>query len=64
MNDDKLYLSNSGVMDVFYKQLVKPMKDSIIPFKWKRAFDPCQPIYINVPAYTVYSKDNRGLINN
>ena len=64
MNDDKRYLSNSGVMDEFYKQLAKPMKDCIIPFKWTRAIDPCQPIYINGPAYTVYRKNDRGLITN
>jgi hypothetical protein len=51
-------------MDVFYKQLAKPMKNYIIPFELKRAFDPCQPIYINGPAYTVYSKNYRGLIRN
>ena len=61
MNDGKLYLSNSMVMDSLYNNIIKPMNDYIIPIELDRSLDICQQIYINGPAHTVYNTDNRGL---
>jgi hypothetical protein len=61
MNDGKLYLSNYMMIDSLYANIVKPMKDYIIPFELERSLNTCQHIYINGPAHTVHNKDHRGL---
>ena len=61
MKDDKLYLSNSMMMEILHKQLTKPMKDFIIPVKMDRSLDTWQEIYIKGPAHTFHNKNNEGL---
>ena len=60
MNDEKLYLSNYMMIDSLYTNIVKPMKDSIIPFELERSLDTCQQIYVNGSSHTVHNKDHRG----
>jgi hypothetical protein len=56
MNDDKRYLSNSKIKDLFYEQHVKAFRE-FDPFP-----PPCQQIEINGPANTIYQIDSVGNI--
>ena len=57
MNDDKLYFSNSVIMDSLQKH---PFK---IPKPLDRIFDSSPKRDRNGPAYTMLNKDHRGLTN-
>ena len=54
INDDKLYLSNSMIMNSFCKRLVKSL-DNCIPFLFS---DTCPKKNINGPAHSVHGKDH------
>ena len=58
MNEDKLYLVSSKLMDILYEPLVKTLKTSILV-----DFQACifhdQKNDRNGPAYAIHNKDNR-----
>ena len=60
MNDDKLYLSNSKIMDLRYEPLIKPMIGHI-QIHGYRIVGACPKIDRNGPAHTIQAKIYRGL---
>jgi hypothetical protein len=57
MNDDKRYLSNSNIKDLFYQKPVKSLN------KFHRFSPPCHKKEINGPANTLYKKNAIGAIS-
>jgi hypothetical protein len=58
MNEEKLYLASSRIMDIVYEPLVKTLETSI-PVDFQVCISHDQKSDMNGPAYTIHNKDNR-----